>query len=302
MKFRKFTFLYVPEDEAVTRQWRVPRWMPSIVGLGLLLLAVLAGGYLAGLPRGASWLPGGAPLERENAALASKVRILEERADLLRDQLDESFTLEAALAEALGLAPLDPDVRRAGVGGRGPATPVALGRDPLQDLAVDLDTLLRQARIQRQSFSALVDTLNARQDVRDHIPSIRPVDVGWLSSGFGKRKDPFTGKLNFHRGLDYSVPQGTPVRATADGVVVSVKQERGLGKVVKIDHGGRLTTAYAHLSRWLVKKGDRVRRGDVIAESGSTGRSTAPHLHYEVSVGGRYRDPSAYVLDSYAVR
>jgi murein DD-endopeptidase MepM/ murein hydrolase activator NlpD len=123
-----------------------------------------------------------------------------------------------------------------------------------------------------------------------------------LSSSYGRRRDPFTGKSRFHHGIDYSVPLGTPVRATAAGVVASMKNEAGLGKVVKIDHGNGVVTVYAHLSAWTVKSGQRVERGDVIARSGNTGRSTAPHLHYEVRVSGRHVNPVPYVLDSYAVR
>jgi murein DD-endopeptidase MepM/ murein hydrolase activator NlpD len=95
---------------------------------------------------------------------------------------------------------------------------------------------------------------------------------------------------------------GTPVRVTGDGVVQAVQQQRGFGKVVKIDHGDGVVTVYAHLDATLVKKGARVSRGDIIAHSGNSGRSSAPHLHYEVRIGGRPVNPLSYILDSYAAR
>ena len=160
--------------------------------------------------------------------------------------------------------------------------------------------MLRQARIQQQGYLAMIDTLAARASVRDQIPSIRPLDTGWLSSRFGFRTDPFTGKQTYHRGLDFSVPVGTPVRVTGDGTVVLVQTQRGFGRVVKVDHGNGVLTVYAHLDRALVAKGDLVKRGDFIARSGNSGRSSAPHLHYEVRIGDRSVNPLSYILDSYA--
>jgi len=148
----------------------------------------------------------------------------------------------------------------------------------------------------------VLDTLAARGSVRAHLPSIRPTDTGWLSSRFGFRPDPFTGKEIFHRGLDFAVPRGTEVRCTGDGLVAAVQNQRGFGRVVKIDHGNGVQTVYAHLSEPLVKKGQRVQRGAIIARSGNTGRSTAPHLHYEIRVAGHPVNPLTYILDSYATR
>jgi len=149
---------------------------------------------------------------------------------------------------------------------------------------------------------AMLDTLTDRETVRGRIPSIRPLDTGWISSRFGFRNDPFTTKQTFHRGLDFSTPVGTPVRVTGDGVVQAVQQQRGFGKVIKVDHGDGIVTVYAHLDEALVKKGAKVARGDVIARSGNSGRSSAPHLHYEIRVSSRPVNPLSYILDSYASR
>jgi len=303
---KKYRFLYVPEDHSATRELSVPRVFVVLAGAAGLALLTLAVFYVFGLFHGSSWLPGGSRLQRENTRLNTELAHLGEKVDMLRENLNRSYRFQEMVSAAIGLDPVDPAVREAGVGGRSPAgtrfaDQLAEGR-PAVTLEHDLNKLLRQARIQQKGYRTLLDSLTTRQATIDHIPSIRPVDTGWLSSTYGYRKDPFTGKSRFHRGLDYSVPVGTPVRAVAAGVVKSLKHERGMGRMIRIDHGNRITTTFAHLSSWNVKIGQRVERGEVIGHSGNTGRSTAPHLHYEVAVGGRHVNPLPYVLDNYATR
>ena len=129
------------------------------------------------------------------------------------------------------------------------------------------------------------------------LPSLWPVS-GRLMSFFGKRTDPFSGGGAIHTGVDISVPSGTAVRAAADGVVTYAQTFAGYGKIVMLDHGGGCTTYYAHLSRYEVLPGQTVRRGDVIAYSGSTGRATSPHLHYEVRMNGMPVNPYQYLARS----
>ncbi|HVL66387.1 MAG TPA: M23 family metallopeptidase [Vicinamibacterales bacterium] len=129
-----------------------------------------------------------------------------------------------------------------------------------------------------------------RQALASATPSLWPI-AGWISSGFGTRPDPFTGERDFHPGLDISADHGRPVVAPADGVVVGAAFNGNYGNLITIDHGFGITTRYAHLSRYAVMNGQRVRRGDVIGYVGSTGRSTSPHLHYEVLVNGQLTDP-----------
>ena len=122
-------------------------------------------------------------------------------------------------------------------------------------------------------------------------PSLWPVD-GRLMSPFGKREDPFSGEGAMHKGVDLSAPMGTPVHATADGVVIFAQYENGgYGKLVVVDHGGGIQTFYAHLSRFYVTPGHEVRRGDLVGAVGNTGRVTAPHLHYEVHINGAPVNP-----------
>lgn len=125
-------------------------------------------------------------------------------------------------------------------------------------------------------------------------PSVWPL-MGTLSSSFGERSDPFSGEGAFHSGIDLSAPKGTPVHATADGVVSQAGWGGNYGKVIVINHGSRVQTYYAHLSELLVLPGEDVRLGEVIALSGGTGRATGPHLHYEVRIGGTPVNPYRYL-------
>ncbi|MFO7610064.1 MAG: M23 family metallopeptidase [Candidatus Krumholzibacteriia bacterium] len=309
MKFkRSYTFLYMPDDHGESRLLRVPRTLVLAAAGLVLVLGLGTVLYGVGVGTGSGWLPGGSGLIRENRLLREALANLEERASRLRQELDGVRAVQVEVAGAVNLPLADDETYAAGVGGRGPLAAASLAEVPglagasAAGLGAELDRMLRQARIQKQGYLAMLDTLDARAVVRRHIPSIRPVDTGWLSSRFGFRNDPFTGQQTFHRGLDFSTPVGTPVRVTGDGTVASVQTQRGFGKVVKIDHGNGVTTVYAHLDRILVKKGQRVGRGEVIAHSGSSGRSSAPHLHYEIRLAGRPVNPISYILDAYASR
>ncbi len=309
MKLKKaYTFLYLPEDHGPSRQLRVPRWSILVGGGALVFLVTLAALYGIGIKTGSGWLPGGSVLRRTNEVLVTQIGSLEGQVQVLRHEMDQTFAMQNLVATAVDLRPLDEETFAAGIGGRGP---LSLGdvETPGQEMAFEfsglgqeVDLLVRQARIQRQGYQAMLDTLDSRQLVRAKIPSIRPIDIGWVSSRFGMRPDPFTGKGRFHSGLDFSAPVGTEVRVTGAGTVSIVQQQRGLGKVVKVDHGNGIVTVYAHLDGFLVKKGDVVVRGQAIGKSGNTGRSTAPHLHYEIRVQGRAVNPVPYILDSYASR
>lgn len=153
------------------------------------------------------------------------------------------------------------------------------------------DTQLLERKVMQ-----LWENLSERQNFIRATPSIRPTR-GWFSSRFGIRADPFTGRPTMHSGLDLAARYGAPVLATADGIVTFAGYQNGYGNIVSIDHGYGLQTRYAHNSRLYVKLGERIRRNDVIAAVGSSGRSTGAHLHYEVRVRGVAVDPINYILD-----
>lgn len=243
-----------------------------------------------------------ASVDSENAALRDELDQLTGVVDVLSHSLAQNAH---HAREARALAGLHDPVEPLGIGFGGPEdTAPPLGRFDDPDLRlvtlhteVRLDSLMRASESQRHEYERVLETLRARNDKLDHLPSIYPINGdGWYSSGFGHRNDPFTGRRAFHAGLDISCPQGTPVVATANGVVKRASSDRFYGNAVRIDHGNGIETVYAHNLENLVKKGETVERGQVIAKVGSTGRSTGPHLHYSVIVDGKASNPMTYIL------
>ncbi|MGA7143907.1 MAG: M23 family metallopeptidase [Desulfobacterales bacterium] len=179
--------------------------------------------------------------------------------------------------------------------------------DPKLPLTVKHNSLMRemheQARelklasvSQEKVFESLINDLKRKRNLLSSTPSIWPTK-GWLSSGFGYRISPFTGLREFHKGLDISSRKGSKVIATADGVVTFAGKNGLYGNMIKIDHGHGMMTRYGHLEKMLKKRGDAVKRGDVIGLMGNTGRSTGPHVHYEVFLNGLPVNPKKYILN-----
>jgi murein DD-endopeptidase MepM/ murein hydrolase activator NlpD len=149
---------------------------------------------------------------------------------------------------------------------------------------------------QKKSFEFLFNGLEDQRNLLASTPAIRPT-TGWISSKFGYRISPFTGLREFHKGLDIATRKGTPIVATADGVVTFEGTKGLIGKVIVIDHGHGMVTRYAHISKALKKRGDVIKRGDTIALVGSTGRTTGSHLHYDVRLNGIPVNPAKYILN-----
>ena len=151
--------------------------------------------------------------------------------------------------------------------------------------------MLRNVLSSLESHLSIVrSTVEKREALLNATPSIWPVH-GWLSAGYGVRPDPFTGESDFHPGIDISAEKGTPILATADGIVELAEPSGDYGNLVVIDHGFGLVTRYGHLSKFAVSSGQQVKRGDVIGYVGATGRATGPHLHYEVLANGKLMNP-----------
>ena len=163
-------------------------------------------------------------------------------------------------------------------------------------LANNLGHLTAQAKIKAISLQELDHFFKNQKSFLQSTPSIWPTR-GWVTSGFGYRKSPFTGLREKHEGWDIGARSGAAVRATADGMVTVAGRERGYGKLVEIDHGYGVVTRYGHNSKNLIKVGSKVKRGQIVALVGNTGRSTGPHLHYEVLVNGVPANPKNYILE-----
>jgi murein DD-endopeptidase MepM/ murein hydrolase activator NlpD len=237
--------------------------------------------------------------ENENRVVKSEINRIENEIGNLQAFID---TLELYDKKLRSYAPLDPindELRNMGVGG---FTPLFEDEDlspdvkrELTDVSETLDNLVGRARLQKSSFEELTTYLQEKAYLRSHTPSIMPVQ-GWLMRGFGYQIDPFTGQVKMHEGLDIAAPTGTPIVAPADGTVRYAGNKKDYGLLVEIDHGYGYITRYGHCQRIRVNSGMRVKRGDVIAYVGNTGRSTGPHLHYEVCVSHTAVNPMNYVL------
>jgi murein DD-endopeptidase MepM/ murein hydrolase activator NlpD len=267
----------------------------------LAALIVLLVGSPALFVVGASW---GAKtlisdLARQNASLKMENANYREATTQLVTQV---ATLQAAADDLGARASVDPKAARAMDGLPVSITHRAMGgNSSVADVTSPVTTVASSAE---PAFGLLRDVLHIVEHKLDEVrpgvqrrealanatPSIWPV-TGWLSSTFGMRLDPFTGARDFHEGLDISADAGQPVLATADGTVVTAQRSGEFGNLVVLDHGFGIGSRYGHLSRFGVTEGQRVRKGQVVGYVGSTGRSTSPHLHYELLLNGRPANP-----------
>lgn len=163
------------------------------------------------------------------------------------------------------------------------------------DFIAMVEQLSEQILTRERQLDVLNGLIHDRQFFADLELTGRPVDKGWQSSGFGRRVDPFSGQMVLHAGLDFAAPKGSKVRAVAGGVVVFAGRRGAYGNLVEINHGNGYSTRYAHSSNNLVAVGDVVRKGDVVATVGASGRATGPHVHFEVLKDGSSVDPARYV-------
>jgi murein DD-endopeptidase MepM/ murein hydrolase activator NlpD len=166
----------------------------------------------------------------------------------------------------------------------------------LRKMHSQAETVSLASDVQKENFQSLLEKLKAKRNILAATPSIRPVD-GWVTSRFGYRESPFTNRKEFHRGLDMATRKGTPIIAPADGIVTYAGSKGLMGNMLTINHGYGMLTRYGHISKFIKKKGDRVKRGEAVALVGNTGRSTGPHVHYEVHLNGVPVNPEKYILN-----
>ncbi len=220
----------------------------------------------------------------ENSILNQKLSAYAAAVDSFRQFLTFTEQMDNKLRTAVNLGLVPADVRLMGVGGKQPVSP-----------APEVDELLRRAKFTQRSLLEIDRVIRQQQEKLSHTPSIWPVQ-GWVTSGFGYRQDPFTGRREMHQGMDIVAPRGTPIVATADGKVVFSGWKSGFGKTIEIDHGWGVRTFYAHCLNLKVNTGKKVKRGEVIATVGASGFATGNHLHYGVMVNGNWVNPADYIL------
>jgi len=243
-------------------------------------------------------------LKRENEQLKLQYEILNKRFDLVENTLQDLQQRDNNIYRVIfETDPIPSSVRKAGYGGteRYSKLKNLKNSDLVIRTSKRLDKLSKQLYVQSRSYDQIINMADNKEEMLSSIPAIMPVsneDLTRTASGFGWRIHPIYKIKKFHEGMDFTASTGTEVYATGDGVVETVKQSyRGYGKRVVINHGFGYKTRYAHLTDFNVRKGQKVKRGDVIGYVGNTGLSTAPHLHYEVEKGGEKINPVHYYFN-----
>lgn len=298
-----YTFLIIPQKKGPPKKITVSRRLVK----NLLVLSAFA--FIASIYFALDY----ASIKRDKAEVLSLRELTENQkveidkmtekigqfeqkmADL--QQFDEKIRLLAQEMNKKTRIALKPSTRKnlaevLGVGGPIP-------EDEAQGAGVDrmnqhMDRLLEEAGYREESFRDLLEFLKKQKSILAYTPSIWPVR-GWVTSEFGFRKSPFTGRREFHKGMDIAAKLGKEVVAPADGIVASVDREQGMGNTVQISHTNGLATAYGHLLKCAVRKGQVIRKGDIIGYVGNSGRSTGSHLHYTVLLNGVPVNPRPYL-------
>jgi murein DD-endopeptidase MepM/ murein hydrolase activator NlpD len=308
MSERKWTVVVVPPGSGASKAIEVSqRVLKAATGFAAVFgLVALLLGY--GTVSRSVDLHRAVQLQRDNTRLAEELSRLHGELSTLSDTLKTIAQRDARIRLLANLEPNDPSVQQAGIGG--PSRPDSVSLNLLgvgvlgrraDEIRVDLGALIRRANLLAASFSEAHDSLEHHRDRLAAMPSIMPT-IGWLTSAFSSmREHPILHILRPHEGIDVMAPMGAPIQSPAGGTVVNAGWETGYGNVIEIDHGFGIHTKFAHCSKLVARQGQHVARGQIIAEVGSTGLATGPHLHYEVHVNGKPVDPLRYVLPDVVV-
>ena len=296
---RKIYYIYNPKTNTYDRIY--PTFRQRV--LNILKRLFVGMGFGAGSFILLIWIfgsPSEKQLRIENSRLLAQYNVLSRR-------LDEALGVMQGIQQrddnlyrvVLQADPVADAVRKAGYGGTNRYEELMdmANADLVVNTTQKMDMLNRQLYIQSKSFDEVVDLFKDHDEMLKSIPAIQPVankDLKRTASGYGMRVDPIYKTAKFHAGMDFSANIGTPIYATGDGVVKKVGWQSGYGKIIVIDHGFGYETWYAHLNKYNVRTGQKVVRGEVIGEVGNTGKSTGPHLHYEVHLKGKVVNPVNY--------
>jgi murein DD-endopeptidase MepM/ murein hydrolase activator NlpD len=229
---------------------------------------------------------------RSQQHLSNNLQLMATRLGELQAQLLHLDTLGERLSALAGIKREAPPERRPQGGQGGAFVPAPPGAEELQN---EIDQLSRQVDLRTDEL-AMLESRFLEKRVRERLmPTTLPVREAYLGSPFGHRSDPILGQRAMHEGIDFNAEPGTPVVAAADGVVLAAAYQNDFGNMIELDHGDGLTTRYAHLARMNAKPGSLVKRGEVIGAVGSTGRTTGPHLHFEVRMLGVAQNPAHFL-------
>ena len=297
-----YTILIFGQNNSKSRHLRIPRKTVRItsylLGFAFLSLTFFFCDYVQVKKRGYEL----SQLRKETQAQKSQIHFFSSRIETIERQLSKLKDFDKRIRIIANLEKGQEPSAFMGMGGPSPSDIRDKMRSEKDEQALarqmkaDVERLQSETFAQEQSLSELAKQLEAKKDVLTHTPSIWPV-AGWVTSPFGFRTNPFTGLTQMHEGLDISNRTGTSIIAPADGIVSDIGNDNAYGKILILSHGFGITSRYGHLSKVNVKVGQRVNRGDRIAEVGMTGKTTGPHLHYEVRMSGIPVNPMRYILN-----
>ncbi|SKA73034.1 M23 family metallopeptidase [Desulfobaculum bizertense] len=300
MLFRKYQIVVFKEDEGISKKFQLRGW--AFLCLFFILAGLAASsGYLwqktLCLNNTEQRL---ASAEQQNQQQQTQMLALSSKLKRLQDGLSRIRDFDSRLRVMVNLDQ-NKKVSDASLGGPAPAfednyLPMHKQELLARKMHGFLNQLNTEVRLEEVRQQQLMQAIRKNKDLWAATPSIWPTQ-GWISSPFGARTSPFTTAREFHKGIDISAPIGTPIYATARGTVTLARREGGYGLCLMVDHGAGIKTRYAHMHSFVVKRGQKVSRGELIGYVGSTGRSTGPHLHYEVRLNGVPVNPMRYVLN-----
>jgi murein DD-endopeptidase MepM/ murein hydrolase activator NlpD len=296
------TFMYIPESDSKVVSIRIPLWLPKVLAIGLVLLLI---GTSSSLYLVSSVNDKYSKSKKEISSLSivntsqkEEIEKLQNDAIQIQQQLEENIKALDQIKEIVGIKKSSESKEE-----NKPTQPVTTdtskdtsnnSMQQIDQIKTSYKELSTQLLSQRQLIDSSMATVKKQVAYLNAKPSIKPVNTR-ITDTYGYRRNPFTNRgSEFHKGIDFAGETGTSIKATGDGVVIFAGWQSGYGKVVIISHGYGITTLYAHNSKLLVEKGDKVKKSQIISKMGSTGRSTGPHLHYEVRVNGKVANPSNY--------
>ncbi|SET17146.1 M23 family metallopeptidase [Stigmatella erecta] len=302
MAKKSYTLMVVSDHNSPVKRFHIQRAFLIQLGVGVVLVTGMALGATAHYFQVAKDAAENRILREENLTLRGQLKSVRERIEHIGSTLDRverfdqklrAMTLLSDPQRNLAMGPTEP-------GTTSPTTDTQFTQLSHAEvpgvLLGKLDKLSAEATRQEQSLQELQAYFQDQKSLLASTPSVWPAR-GWVTSDFGQRLDPYTAERVTHAGLDIAAPHGKEIHAPSDGTVVFAGLEGGYGNVIVIDHGYGIKTRYGHLAKMLVKAGDKVKRGALIAAVGNTGRSTGPHLHYEVRVNGIPQNPRKFILE-----
>jgi len=301
------TIIFVSKDKSYIKEYQISRIKLLLCTVIFLVVFLVGGNYSLDWLLEFRYDSKVEFLEKNNQFLKNQLSEMGSKIELINEQLAVIEKKDDDIRMIMGVPGLGDDVRDVGIGGTNFEYKFAeqvVNPDVADDLNVQMmliDKLEREVKLELQSFNDLQNTYKAKEDSIKHMPALHPVLAGRITSDFGMRLHPIFKRYRKHPGIDFAAKPGAPIYATADGVVKLSKFNGGYGNCVFIDHLYGFESRYGHMQKILVRRGQRVKRGDKIGLVGKTGVATAPHLHFEVHYKGKEVNPEHYFFNDFSL-